>query len=106
MESTERAISSAERLEVPLNTMCSMKCERPFCSGASQREPFPTQMPTETERTCGMVSLITRTPFGIVVVSISRTLVGVFCMSGTGGVPHSFVPFLGHLPPPERAVLD
>ena len=33
MESTERAISSAERLVVPLKTMCSMKWEMPFCSG-------------------------------------------------------------------------
>ena len=64
MESTERAISSAERLVVPLKSMCSMKCEMPFCSGVSRREPVPIQMPTETERTCGMASVITRTPFG------------------------------------------
>src|SRR5256885_503109 len=53
-----------------------------------------------------MVSLITRTPFGIVVVSISRTLVGVFCIAETGGVPYSLLPFLGRLPPQERGVLD
>jgi hypothetical protein len=35
MESTERAMSSAERLVVPLKSMCSMKCEMPFCSGVS-----------------------------------------------------------------------
>src|SRR5882672_10138280 len=75
MESTERAISSAERLVVPLKSMCSMKCVIPFCSGDSRREPVPTQTPTETERTCGMTSLITRTPLEREVNSISRTLV-------------------------------
>ena len=30
MESTERAMSLAERLVVPLKSMCSMKCEMPF----------------------------------------------------------------------------
>src|SRR5215510_9275030 len=75
MESTERAISSADRLVVPLKSMCSMKCVIPFCSGDSRREPVPTQTPTETERTCGMTSVITRTPLERVVNSISRTLV-------------------------------
>src|SRR5258707_6790052 len=75
MESTERAISSAERLVVPLKSMCSMKWVIPFCSGDSRREPVPTQTPTETERTCGMTSLITRTPLEREVNSISRTLV-------------------------------
>jgi hypothetical protein len=37
-------------------------------------------MPTETDRTCGIVSLITRRPFGNVVVSISRGGDGVFSM--------------------------
>ncbi len=67
-----RAMSSAERLVVPLNSMCSMKWEMPFCSGVSRREPEPIQMPTETERTCGMASVITRTPLASVVISISR----------------------------------
>jgi len=40
MESTWRAISSAVRCLVPLNTMCSMKWEMPFDCGASSREPF------------------------------------------------------------------
>ena len=75
MESTERAISSADRLVVPLKSMCSMKCVMPFCSGDSRREPVPTQTPTETERTCGMTSVITLTPFERDVNSISRTLV-------------------------------
>ena len=72
MESTERAMSSADRLVVPLNSMCSMKCEMPFCSGDSRREPAPTQIPTETERTCGMTSVMTRTPLASVVISMSR----------------------------------
>src|SRR6266849_11029371 len=75
MESTDLAISSAERLVVPLNSMCSMKCVIPFCSGDSRREPVPTHTPTETERTCGITSVITRTPLGRRVNSISRTVV-------------------------------
>ena len=61
MESTDRAMSSAERFLVPLNSMCSMKCEMPFCSGVSRREPVRIQTPRETERTWHL-SLITRTP--------------------------------------------
>ena len=71
MESTERAMSSAEREVVPLNSMCSMKCEMPVCWGASRREPEPIHTPTETERTCDMVSEITRTPLESVVIAMS-----------------------------------
>ena len=59
-------MSSADRLVVPLNSMCSIKCEMPFCSGVSRREPEPTQMPTLTLRTCGIASVITRTPLASV----------------------------------------
>ena len=70
-------MSSADRLVVPLNSMCSMKCEMPFCSGDSRREPEPIQMPTETLRTCGMTSVMIRTPLSSVLISISRNgLVG------------------------------
>lgn len=72
MESTLRAMSSAERLVVPLKSMCSMKWETPFCSPASRREPEPTQMPTLTLRTWGMTSVITRTPLSSAVTSILR----------------------------------
>ena len=72
IESTERAMSSADRLVVPLKSMCSMKCEMPFCSAFSRREPEPIQIPTDTERTCGIVSVITRTPLASVVISMSR----------------------------------
>src|SRR5262249_13446048 len=72
MESTERAISSAVRFLVPLNTMCSMKWEIPVSSGDSSREPVPIHRPTETLRTWGMRSVITRTTLGRVWRSISR----------------------------------
>ena len=48
--------------------------------GVSRREPVPIQMPTDTERTCGMVSVITRTPLASVVISMSRTGLGVDVM--------------------------
>jgi hypothetical protein len=50
-----------------------MICVIPFCSRLSAHEPGPTQIPTETERTCGMASVITRTPFASVVISMSLT---------------------------------
>src|SRR5215470_1474254 len=58
------AIASAERVAVPLNTRCSMRWEIPPRSSGSAREPVSTQMPTATERTCGIASVTTRTPFG------------------------------------------
>src|SRR5271163_4570428 len=72
MESTERAISSALRCLVPLNTMCSIKCERPFSGPTSRRDPVRTHSPREMERTCGMRSEIMRRPLGRVVVAMSR----------------------------------
>src|ERR1019366_7283814 len=70
--STLRAMSSADRLVVPLNSMCSMKCEMPFCSADSRREPEPIQMPTDTLRTCGITSVTTRTPLPSVLISMFR----------------------------------
>src|SRR5262249_47601246 len=57
--------------------------------------PVPTQTPTDTERTCGMTSVITRTPFGRDVNSMSRTVVaeGVR-VDKRSGVPAYFVTFL------------
>jgi hypothetical protein len=72
MESTERAISSADRFLVPLKSMCSMKCEMPFSSEVSRREPVRIQTPIEIDRTWPISSLITRTPFFRVAISISR----------------------------------
>src|ERR1019366_5248779 len=74
--STLRAMSSADRLVVPLKSMCSMKCEMPFCPVDSRREPEPIQMPTDTLRTCGMISVITRTPLPSVLISMSRKALG------------------------------
>src|ERR1035441_10977560 len=65
-------MSSADRLVVPLNSMCSMKCEMPFCPVDSRREPEPIQIPTDTLRTCGMTSVITRTPLPSVLISMFR----------------------------------
>src|SRR5471030_1685217 len=93
--STERAMSSAERVVVPLNSMCSMKCVMPFCSGVSRREPAPTQMPTETERTCCMASEITRTPFESVVISMSLAglVDGIIARRETGSRRRRTLPF-------------
>ena len=80
MESTDLAMSSAERCVVPLNTMCSMKCEIPFSSPFSQRDPVPIQMPSETDRTWSIFSVMTRTPFASVVLSIPGILSGAISM--------------------------
>src|SRR5260370_39414383 len=62
----------------PLTSICSRKCEMPFCSVDPRREPEPIQMPTDTLRTCGITSVITRTPLSSVLISISRKgLVGM-----------------------------
>ena len=66
-----RAICSAVRRAVPLNTMCSMKWAMPLSCWGSEREPERTQMPMETECACGMGSAITAKPFG----STSRAMV-------------------------------
>ena len=39
-----------------------MKCETPARSSRSSREPAPIQKPSETERTLGTFSEITRSP--------------------------------------------
>src|SRR5262245_7640261 len=58
------AICAAERVVVPLNTRCSIRWEMPPRSSGSTREPVSTQMPTATERTCGIASVTMRMPFG------------------------------------------
>ena len=50
IESISRAILCAERERVPLKSMCSTKCEMPFISAASQREPDLIHTPMATER--------------------------------------------------------
>ena len=39
-----------------------MKCDTPARSGRSSREPAPIQNPSDTERTLGTFSEITRSP--------------------------------------------
>src|SRR5262245_58949944 len=43
-------MARASRDSVPLNIMCSMKCETPRSSDGSSRAPFRTHAPTDTER--------------------------------------------------------
>ena len=64
IESTSRAMSSAVRCVVPLNTMCSTKCEMPLTSGSSLREPAFSQIPIETERMWSICSVMTVSPLG------------------------------------------
>ena len=64
MESTCAAIISAERVLVPLKTMCSMKWLIPVSSSRSWRLPRLSQTPMATLRTWGMDSVIRVRPFG------------------------------------------
>ena len=41
-----------------------MKCETPARASVSSREPVPIQKPSETERTLGTPSQMTRSPVG------------------------------------------
>ncbi len=52
------------RLVVPLNTMCSTKCEMPFVSGSSFREPAFSHTPIDTERMWSICSVRMVSPLG------------------------------------------
>ena len=54
MESIAWAMSSAVRVPVPLNSMCSTKWAMPLRSTDSCREPRVSQTPRLTDRTCGI----------------------------------------------------
>src|SRR3954454_23383000 len=92
-------MSSADRLVVPLNSMCSMKWEMPFTFGVSRRAPVPIQTPMLTERTCGTVSVMIRMPLGREVRLMSRRfgtedaieLRGYFSFSLTGASSEPYV---------------
>ena len=84
MESTSRANCWAERVVVPLKTMCSTKWEMPLSGGGSSREPESIQTPMETERTWGMRSVRTSRPLGRTVRRMSRAGEAVRG-SGVGG---------------------
>src|SRR5205809_1986538 len=62
MESIACAISSAERLAVPLNSMCSTKCAMPPRSADSWREPRVSHTPMLIDRTCVIFSVRRRSP--------------------------------------------
>src|SRR5579859_404503 len=57
------------RRRVPLNSMCSRKCETPAISSLSYREPAPMKMLILTDRVCGSELLTIRRPFGSTVLS-------------------------------------
>ncbi len=67
--SNASAISRALKRSEPLNSRCSRKWLQPASTGVSSRLPVSTQQPIATERTDGMVSVITRSPLGRVVRS-------------------------------------
>ena len=56
------AMSNAERLSVPLKTQCSIKCEMPFSSFGSFREPMRKKNPSVADRTSGIRSVRTTMP--------------------------------------------
>src|SRR5512143_3027004 len=77
MESTSAAILSAERVFVPLKTMCSMKWLIPLTFSASWRLPRLSQTPTATLRAPGMDSVRRVRPFGRLSLTIMRGSAGL-----------------------------
>src|SRR5207249_10982769 len=57
---------------VPLNTKCPTKCEMPFTSADSSRDPDPIHAPIETLRTWGILSVSTSRPLDRTVFRILR----------------------------------
>src|SRR5689334_783849 len=55
-------MSCALRVSVPLNSMCSRKCAAPCSSAGSSRAPVSTHSPIDTDRTCGIDSVTSRSP--------------------------------------------
>src|SRR5438874_10564726 len=76
MASNVSAICCASYDREPLKRRCSMKCETPARSSRSSREPAPIQKPSETERTLGTFSEITRSP-------LSSSESTYFCTGGS-----------------------
>jgi len=67
--SNDSEICAAVRVGVPLNIMCSMKCDMPASAGDSSLLPTEHQMPKATERTVSMGSVMTVMPFSRTVLS-------------------------------------
>src|SRR5262245_27914158 len=63
------AICRALRRLVPLNAICSSRCEIPCSSGFSLRLPEPIHTPREAVSRCGIRSVITDRPEGRRVIS-------------------------------------
>src|SRR5262249_9149507 len=59
-----------------------MRWEMPPLLSASTRDPVSTQIPTATDRTCGMASVTTRMPFGS---TSFRCVTSGVLRSGAGG---------------------
>ena len=62
----------AERDDVPLKSMYSVKCATPLSWSASWRDPRVSQTPTVTDRTCGIDSVTRRKPEGNVSVTTTK----------------------------------
>ena len=94
MASVSRGMSWAERLWVPLKSMCSMKWAAPDSAAVSSREPPPIQIPRAAERTVWMGSVTKRTPLG----RVSSCTIGVLLpvlSRGAGGRPSSVLGTVG-----------
>ena len=74
---------SAERVFVPLKTMCSMKWLTPLTSSASCRLPRLSHTPTAALRSPGMDSVTRVRPLG----SVSLTIMGGCAGSLAGEAP-------------------
>src|SRR5436190_1730874 len=64
MRSKSRLTSNGVRRGVPLNTMCSRKCETPDSADVSSRAPVRTKKPTAMERADGLRSPMMVRPLG------------------------------------------
>ncbi len=73
MASKASAMSRAVWRAVPLKSRCSRKCDEPASSAGSSRDPAPIQNPIDAERTSGMASVTTRTPFGRTLRTITES---------------------------------
>ena len=64
--------------EVPLKSICSMKCALPASEYFSYLEPAPTQIPSEAERTPSICSQTILAPLGSSIFSYITALLKYF----------------------------
>ena len=62
--SISSAMSRAERRRVPLNAICSRRCDKPCSLVRSWRDPAPTKTPSEAVSRCAMRSVAILRPDG------------------------------------------